>query len=142
SLVLHSILLFLRVLRPPRPTLFPYTTLFRSVGDRVLALGCGNPNEVPAARHIVLQNPNPEPEPTVCESTVAFAGPVESINVDAATLVVGERTVQVTDDTIITKREDGRVRLADIPVGAIAFVEGNPSDDVIIRSEEHTSELQ
>lgn len=102
------------------------------IGDRVVAFGCGTPGEIPAARHIVLQNPNPDPEPTVCESTVAFAGPVESIDVDAASLVVGERTVQVNDDTIITKREDGRIRLADIPVGAIAFVEGNPAEDAVV----------
>src|SRR2546428_7467798 len=34
--------------RPPRSTLFPYTTLFRSVHPVVLALEVGLPDELPA----------------------------------------------------------------------------------------------
>src|SRR3712207_8087428 len=32
----HSILFFLMIRRPPRSTLFPYTTLFRSEGDVII----------------------------------------------------------------------------------------------------------
>src|SRR2546425_5885023 len=35
--LLFSFFFFLMIRRPPRSTLFPYTTLFRSEGDRVLA---------------------------------------------------------------------------------------------------------
>src|SRR5438270_7213330 len=47
-----SFLLFLRLRRPPRSTLFPYTTLFRSLGrNRIIA----DPGEVPRrAPDIVL----------------------------------------------------------------------------------------
>jgi len=35
--------------RPPRSTLFPYTTLFRSMEDRLVALGDDGPHPVHAA---------------------------------------------------------------------------------------------
>src|SRR5262245_63267100 len=35
---LHSILFFLMIRRPPRSTLFPYTTLFRSEGREALGV--------------------------------------------------------------------------------------------------------
>src|SRR3712207_7992659 len=38
--------------RPPRSTLFPYTTLFRSVLDRALALA-RQPVRLPAAVHVL-----------------------------------------------------------------------------------------
>src|SRR5258708_14416218 len=34
SHVIHVLLFFLMIRRPPRSTLFPYTTLFRSIGAR------------------------------------------------------------------------------------------------------------
>src|SRR2546422_1811516 len=37
---------FLMIRRPPRSTLFPYTTLFRSIGRIALALGPTNPSHV------------------------------------------------------------------------------------------------
>src|SRR5438477_9574755 len=33
---------FLMIRRPPRSTLFPYTTLFRSLGSRASGSGCGS----------------------------------------------------------------------------------------------------
>src|SRR5689334_24165086 len=50
--------LFLMILRPPRSTLFPYTTLFRSwakrlqwIVHRLLAGRCGNRNGAPDVHH-------------------------------------------------------------------------------------------
>src|SRR2546429_4730613 len=45
--------------RPPRSTLFPYTTLFRSQADRPLAQGHGPPDGVPGPR--VLSRPRRVP---------------------------------------------------------------------------------
>src|SRR2546428_8314220 len=43
--------------RPPRSTLFPYTTLFRSVGDLLLAIDSAAPVEVRGlARNVVAEN--------------------------------------------------------------------------------------
>src|SRR5258708_38479846 len=41
---------FLMIRRPPRSTLFPYTTLFRSLGVEVLALGDGVAGVKPGER--------------------------------------------------------------------------------------------
>src|SRR5256885_13188721 len=41
--------------RPPRSTLFPYTTLFRSFAASLLAAGCGGTDAPPTA-------PSPQPE--------------------------------------------------------------------------------
>src|SRR5437762_4546532 len=42
---------FLMIRRPPRSTLFPYTTLFRSVGQQ-LSCGCGKGNDSQLDRRI------------------------------------------------------------------------------------------
>src|SRR3712207_8162962 len=42
---------FLMIRRPPRSTLFPYTTLFRSPGQRRAAAQPGRAGAGPAARH-------------------------------------------------------------------------------------------
>src|SRR3712207_8625104 len=47
---------FLMIRRPPRSTLFPYTTLFRSGGDH----RCGPP---PALPHALRPAPEPDAEP-------------------------------------------------------------------------------
>src|SRR5690625_5607334 len=52
SLPLHVLVLlsFLLILRPPLPTLFPYTTLFRSAPLRLPLVprnGCGRPGRAP-----------------------------------------------------------------------------------------------
>src|SRR5690242_21034167 len=59
---INTLILFLRLQRPPRSTLFPYTTLFRSSGHQLLealhlagVLGVvGDPGEAGLPRHAVL----------------------------------------------------------------------------------------
>src|SRR6266849_455037 len=41
---LHQSVFFLMIRRPPRSTLFPYTTLFRSLVPRGLPMICANPD--------------------------------------------------------------------------------------------------
>src|SRR5690348_10831746 len=55
---------FLMIRRPPRSTLFPYTTLFRSVGNGRLASGrqrrgasFGSLLPVPCSRHLIRMHP-------------------------------------------------------------------------------------
>src|SRR2546422_10132034 len=43
SLPVRSIFFFLMIRRPPRSTLFPYTTLFRSEGEPVVAVHVAGP---------------------------------------------------------------------------------------------------
>src|SRR5260221_6586365 len=40
---MHYYIFFLMIRRPPRSTLFPYTTLFRSTADDILVLKNGGP---------------------------------------------------------------------------------------------------
>src|SRR3989449_5748745 len=49
-LLFFSFFFFLMIRRPPRSTLFPYTTLFRSRVRQEARRGCGRPARV-AARH-------------------------------------------------------------------------------------------
>src|SRR5690606_39597967 len=59
SLLHHTALLFLflRIRHPPRSTLFPYTTLFRSQVRFHLALGLDHEAEVPAVAAQAGQHP-------------------------------------------------------------------------------------
>src|SRR5436305_4470357 len=41
--LVSRLFLFLLIRRPPRSTLFPYTTLFRSMGEATIAAGCFEP---------------------------------------------------------------------------------------------------
>src|SRR2546427_10631654 len=47
ALNVHLLFFFLMIRRPPRSTLFPYTTLFRSLGNSGLAPAAGGRNELP-----------------------------------------------------------------------------------------------
>src|SRR2546427_4302799 len=51
----HFFFFFLMIRRPPRSTLFPYTTLFRSVFRRVRRL---RRNPLPQAAHATLRRPD------------------------------------------------------------------------------------
>src|SRR5256886_11304306 len=53
----RHIFFFLMIRRPPRSTLFPYTTLFRSPGHRASG-GRRMAHGVPAARHCVPPHPD------------------------------------------------------------------------------------
>src|SRR2546430_14991418 len=69
---------FLMIRRPPRSTLFPYTTLFRSVVDY-----CRGQHWTEArARAVIRQlldlcvtTKPPEPEPETNEATILYRGP-------------------------------------------------------------------
>src|SRR3712207_5584399 len=52
SITIFSVFCFLMIRRPPRSTLFPYTTLFRSLGITISSLGLGALGE-PAFHHIL-----------------------------------------------------------------------------------------
>src|SRR2546429_9334271 len=56
----HSFFFFLMIRRPPRSTLFPYTTLFRSA----------NPHNAPMTRPSQLLHPQRQPVDTLKASTV------------------------------------------------------------------------
>src|SRR3712207_8246439 len=53
---------FLMIRRPPRSTLFPYTTLFRSF--KKVDAPVPNPNPDPEPNPDPQPQPNPEPQPT------------------------------------------------------------------------------
>src|SRR2546430_7261267 len=46
---------FLMIRRPPRSTLFPYTTLFRSLGLGLVALAAGLPAQIVVTRRISME---------------------------------------------------------------------------------------
>src|SRR2546430_936998 len=76
---------FLMIRRPPRSTLFPYTTLFRSLGDVAAAIG----DEVPVAVATVISGPG-------------MLGARRIIRADAATgtLGAGDRLDEAVDDDV------------------------------------------
>src|SRR2546422_11091907 len=60
SVMLYHFFFFLMIRRPPRSTLFPYTTLFRSGRDRAQG-----PGTIEALRQVVHQPLMPQLEPRV-----------------------------------------------------------------------------
>ncbi len=90
-------------------------------GDRVAIKGCIRPDRGGIARHVVLL-PEREEEP-ICRANISFAGIVSVVDTDTSTVVVGDRTVLVTEQTRITGRNEGRLALADVAVGDLAHVD-------------------
>src|SRR5207253_11336368 len=68
--LIAPLIFFFTIRRPPRPTLFPYTTLFRSIGGgRTFIAGAdirefGKPPQPPAL-HSVLEKIESSPKPVV-----------------------------------------------------------------------------
>src|SRR5258707_42313 len=75
---IFSVFFFLMIRRPPRSTLFPYTTLFRSDDDRVpaelIAIGCLGRAAVHPDKPPVLGGRPSEPEGRGLVSNVVDAG--------------------------------------------------------------------
>lgn len=69
----------------------------------------------------------PGPNPTPCEGYARIEGTITSIDVEARQLLVGEKTVSVTDTTVV-KMGRTLVDFSDLQVGQTVSVCGRPSE--------------
>src|SRR3712207_7128355 len=115
--------------RPPRSTLFPYTTLFRSAADRLQPL---RPEEVGfSVRHyelMVILDPDLE-ERTIAPSLDRFLTVVTKSGGTVSTEIWGRRRLAYE----IKKQIEG--------IYAVIDIQAEPAAVAELRSEEHTSEL-
>src|SRR5207249_11830747 len=78
----YLVFFFLMIRRPPRSTLFPYTTLFRSIFDRFRVIAATDPAHSKAEAFVeearrVVRSPDFERRPP-CAKTCTFAEGVRS----------------------------------------------------------------
>src|SRR3712207_8540778 len=66
---------FLMIRRPPRSTLFPYTTLFRSGGVRVQGLGLGQARQHQGLHNAHKRDPAREPSPPLPQEPLLLRSP-------------------------------------------------------------------
>src|SRR3712207_9480800 len=69
---------FLMIRRPPRSTLFPYTTLFRSGGVRVQGLGLGQARQHQGLHNAHKRDPAREPSPPLPQEPLLLRSPERS----------------------------------------------------------------
>src|SRR5215203_2464427 len=110
-----SLLFFSSIRRPPRSTLFPYTTLFRSRLQRLVLLGRANPRrEVPAAGI-------PGPADALLGGRVADSrGALGRQHVLGLAAVVEEDRLRGVDGVVAVARRRDTLLLEDMPLGVDA----------------------
>src|SRR3712207_235069 len=120
-----TLFFFLMIRRPPRSTLFPYTTLFRSAGAALRGRRLRPPG---AAEH----RPGPRRLPRRLRARAHRAGP------RADAVVLRKDPVLLVKDPLAPRHSQARGGTLQEGLRA----RGEPRDGAGPRSEEHTSELQ
>src|SRR3712207_7478368 len=112
--------------RPPRSTLFPYTTLFRSVADLVRGKS--------ALQALDILEFTNKKAARVIQKTLAsaIANATNNFKMDEDKLVVS--TIMINEGPVLKRIMPRAMGRADII--------RKPTAHIIVRSEEHTSELQ
>src|SRR3712207_8231515 len=116
--------------RPPRSTLFPYTTLFRSIMVARGDLGIELPiEEVPIVQKKILALAGAHARPAITATQMLDSMVTSSRPTRAEVTDVANAILDATDAAMLSQETSAGQH----PVGAVAMLD---------RSAEHTSELQ